>query len=179
MKPVLPLSFIALLLTLLLHQGSVAQVQEPDSEELENRNGFKNIRLNSPVDSVKGAVLKDDITEKGGIRAKLYSVTGEDYKTVGDVKIERVQIKAYKGLVYEITVITEKDPNLMKAYSKSLGKPSFSIRTNLYSWRSKSVVLYFSPSGKDNLRLTYRSYPVFRLMAEDKGRKVDDIINDL
>ncbi|MFZ9504570.1 MAG: hypothetical protein ACO263_08370 [Cyclobacteriaceae bacterium] len=169
---------ITIFITLFPALVSIAQPQEPDSEELEQRNGFKSIRLNHPIDSVKGAVLKSELTEKGGFPAKVYSVNGEEYKTIGEVKIERIQVKTYKGLVYEIMVITDKDPNLMKAYSKALGKPSFSLRTNLYSWRSKSVVLYFEPTGKDNLKLTYRSYPVFQKMAEDKGRKVDDIMND-
>ena len=178
MKPHPLLTLTCCIAMLLLYQNVEAQVQEPDSEELENRHGFKNIRLNYPIDSVKEAVLKEEFTEKGGFKAKRYTVSGDDYKTIGEVTIDRVQVKAYKGLVYEIVVITDKDPNLMKAYSKALGKPSFSVRTNLYSWRSKNVVLFFGPSGKDNLKLIYRSYPVFRLMAEDKGRKVDDIMND-
>jgi hypothetical protein len=66
----------------------------------------------------------------------------------------------------------------MKGLSKALGKPSFSVRTNIYSWRSKSVALTFETSGKNDLKLTYKSYPVFRLMAEDKGRKVDEVMND-
>ena len=170
--------FSSALLLVWLSTSSVAQTQEPDSEELERRNGFKTIKLNYPVDSVNGAAFKSDLIEKGGFPVKVYAVTGEEFKTIGEVKIERIQLKTYKGLVYEIIVITEKNPNLMKAFSKALGKPSFSIRTNLYSWRSKSVVLYFEPTGKDNLKLTYKSYPVFQKMAEDKGRKVDDVMND-
>lgn len=157
---------------------AVSQPQEPDSEELEKRNGFKSIRLNFPVDSIKGAEFKEDIFEKGGFQAKLYQVTGEEFKNIGSIKIEKVRVKAYKDLVYEIVVITEKNPDLMKGLSKALGKPSFSVRTNIYSWRSKSVALTFEPSGKNDLKLTYKSYPVFRLMAEDKGRKVEDVIND-
>lgn len=162
----------------LLSLTAAGQPQEPDSEELERRNGFKSIRLNFPVDSVKGAEFKEDITEKGGFQSKVYQVTGEEFKSIGSVKIEKVRLKAYKGLVYEIVVITEKNPDLMKGLSKALGKPSFSVRTNIYSWRSKSVALTFEPSGKNDLKLTYKSYPVFRLMAEDKGRKAEEIMND-
>lgn len=158
--------------------SAIAQPQQPDSEELERRNGFKNIKLNTSIDSVKGAVFKEDIVEKGGYPAKLYQVTGEDYKTIGEVRIESIKLKTYKDLVYEITVITEKDPNLMKGMSKALGTPSFSIRTNLYSWRSKSVVLTFEAVGKNDLKLNYKSYLVFRRMAEDKGRKAEDVVSD-
>lgn len=171
--------FPFLLIFLLATAGFVsAQPQQPDSEELEKRNGFKNIKLNTSIDSVKGAVFKEDILEKGGYPAKLYSVTGEDYKTIGEVRIESIKLKTYKDLVYEITVITEKDPNLMKGMTKALGTPSFSIRTNLYSWRSKSVVLTFESVGKNDLKLNYKSYPVFRRMAEDKGRKAEDVVSD-
>lgn len=158
--------------------SAICQPQEPDSEELEKRNGFKSIRLNFPVDSVKGAEFKEDFIEKGGFQSKLYQVTGEEYKSIGSVKIENVRVKTYKSLVYEIVVITEKNPDLMKGLSKALGKPSFSVRTNIYSWRSKSAALTFEPTGKNDLKLTYKSYPVFRLMAEDKGRKVDEVMND-
>lgn len=156
----------------------LCQPQEPDSEELERRNGFKNIYLHSSVDSLKGAVFKDDYTEKGGFPAKVYEVKGEEYKTIGEIRIKEITLKTYKSLIYEIVVITEKDPNLMIGMSKALGKPSFSLRTNLYSWRSKSLVLFFEPSGKKDLKLTYRSYPVLKLMAEDKGKKTDDIKSD-
>lgn len=155
-----------------------AQPQQPDSEELERRNGFKSIHLNTHIDSVKGAVFKEDITEKGGFPAKRYQVSGEDFKSIGAVKIENIQLKTYKDLVYEIIVITEKDPDLMKGMSKALGTPSYSVRTNVYSWRSKSVVLTFEPQGKNDLKLTYKSYPVFKRMQEDKGRKVDDVVSD-
>ena len=156
----------------------MAQTQQPDSDELERRNGFKNIKLNTSIDSVRGAVFKEDITEKGGYPAKLYLVSGDDYKTIGEVKIKSIQLKTYKDLVYEITVITEKDPNLMKGMTKALGAPSFSIRTNLYSWRSKSVVLTFEPTGKSDIKLNYKSYPVFKRMAEDKGRKAEEVESD-
>ena len=168
--------FISLVLMVCLHGYS--QKQEADSEELENRNGFKYIRLNFTADSIKGLAFKKDFFEKPGIPAKLYSITDPGLSSIGEVAVRGVRIKTYQNLVYEIEVITDKDPRLMRGMEKALGKPSYSVRTNVYSWRSKSVTLSFAPQGNHELRLLYRSYPVFKLMAEQTGKTIDEVSDD-
>lgn len=155
-----------------------SQKQEADSEELEKRNGFKYIRLNHTADSIKGLVFKKDFFEKPGIAAKLYTISDPGLSSIGEVPVRGVRIKTYQNLVYEIEVITDKDPRLMRGMEKVLGKPSYSVRTNVYSWRSKSVTLSFAPQGNHELRLLYRSYPVFRLMAEQTGKTIEEVSED-
>jgi len=58
-----------LLLVLFSFQG-----QAQDKAELVRRNGFKDLKLGSPIDSVKGAEFKKDIKEKNEFPAKLYTV---------------------------------------------------------------------------------------------------------
>jgi hypothetical protein len=41
-----------------------------DLAELDNRNGFKEIKLGYPIDSVKGLVFKKDIIERKEFRPK-------------------------------------------------------------------------------------------------------------
>lgn len=148
------------------------------SAELENRNGFKDIKLGSPVDSVKGVKFKKDIKEKNGALAKLYTVEHSDYATIGEIKVNKIEVKSYKDLIYEITVITEKDSRLMKAMESALGKADYNVRTGYYSWVAESLSLTFQSHSRNELMLVYTSYPVRRMMKEDKEKKVEDISND-
>src|SRR6187399_2763123 len=103
MKVSIPLLFCLLIATIGFAQET----------ELDRRNGFKDIKLASPIDSVKGAVFKKDFKEKHHT-GKLYTIENPDYQTIGEVKIESIEVKTFKGLIYEISVITEKDTRLMK-----------------------------------------------------------------
>src|SRR5687768_8013774 len=86
-----------------------------DLAELDKRNGFKDIKLGSSIDSVKGFKLKKEFKERDEYPAKLYEVEHPDYEKIGEVKIDKVELKTYKDLIYEINVVTDKDERLMKA----------------------------------------------------------------
>lgn len=171
-------SVLLTLLVFLIPCITHGQYQQPDSEVLEQLNGFKTIKLNAPIDSVKGAIFKKKFLEKKLFEANLYQVNDENLNTIGGVAVDRIQIKSYKNLVYQIEVLTDKNPELMKGLERTLGKPSFSVRTNLYSWRSKSLYLTFGPHGKNQIRLVYNSYPVYQIMAGEKGKRIEEIAED-
>lgn len=145
--------------------------------ELDKRNGFKDIKLASPIDSVKGAKFKKDFKEKGH-PAQLYLIEHPDYATIGEVKVESIEAKAYKGLIYEINVITEKDERLMKGMEKALGKPVYNVRDESYNWAGQKVSLKFSSRSKSQLGLLYSSSIVYKMMREDKEKKIEDISGD-
>ena len=149
-----------------------------DLAELDRRNGFKNLKLGTPIDSVKGATFKKDIKEKNEFPAKLYQVENEDYKTIGEVKVKKVEVKTYRNYVYEIVVITNKDTRLMKGMEKSFGKPVYILVTDTYNWKTDNLSLTFKDHSKNELRLTYRCYPLLKMMLTDKGKKIDDIAAD-
>lgn len=149
-----------------------------DLAELDRRNGFKSLKLGSHIDSVKGAEFKKEIKEKNEFPAKLYQVENEDYKSIGEVKVKKVEAKTYKNLVYEIVVITNKDTRLMKGMEKSFGKPLYILVTDSYNWKTDSLSLTFKDHSKNELRLTYRCYPVLKMMRIDKGKKIDEIATD-
>lgn len=88
-----------------------------DVTELEKRNGFKDIKLGMIADSVKGVKFKKDFKEDDQYDARLYEVEHPDYNRIGEVEIKKIELKAYKNLVYEIKVITPKDTRIMKAES--------------------------------------------------------------
>jgi hypothetical protein len=149
-----------------------------DIAELNRRNGFKDIKLGTPVDSIQGALFKKDIKEKNEFPAKLYEVENEAYMKIGEVKVHQIELKAYKDLIYEIVVITHKDSRLMKGMVKSFGEPKYILTTDSYNWLTENLSLTFKDHSKHEIRLTYRSYPVLKMMLVDKGKKIDDIAED-
>lgn len=149
-----------------------------DDSELAKRNGFKDIQLGTPVDSVVGSKFKKDIKEKNEYPAALYEVDNPEYKSIGEVKVKKVELKVYKGLIYQIDVITNKDTRLMKGMEKAYGKPKYILPTDSYNWVADSLSLTFKDHSKKEIKLTYRSYPVLKMMRVDKGKKIDDIADD-
>lgn len=163
------------LLVLLLIAGSG---YTQDISELERRNGFKNLKLGMVIDSVKGAEFRKDIKEKNEFPAKLYEVENGDYKTIGEVKVKSVEVKTYKDIVYEIDVITHKDTRLMKGMVKSFGQPKYILTSDTYNWLATRLSLTFKDHSRNEIKLTYRYFPVIQMMFADKGKKIDDIAND-
>lgn len=149
-----------------------------DESELDRRNGFKGIHMASPIDSVDGAVFRKEIDEKGAPAFKLYEMSSPDYQRIGDIGVDKVEIITYQGLVYTITVITEKDPRLMKGLQNALGPPEFNVRGKNYVWTGKYLTLTFSDHSKNKLELLYRSNKVAALMKEDQQKKIERIAND-
>jgi len=149
-----------------------------DSSELERRKGFKNIKLASPVDSIPGIKFKKDFKEKNEFDAKLYIVEHEDYKAIGEVPVERIELKTYKGLIYEITVVAAKDTRLMRALESIYGKSTFDSKNELYFWNAPSLSLSFKSHGKSQLQMVYFSSEMVKMMKADKEKKVVDIADD-
>jgi hypothetical protein len=161
----------------LLLTGNLILLHAQNVGELNRRNGFKTIKLGSPIDSVKGAVFKKEFLEKGEFPVRLYETENAEYKTVGEVAVKEIQLMTYKNLIYKIIVTTEKDPRLMRALEKSFGKAIYVVRTTRYSWKAETLSLTFLVH-KNDIELTYRSYPVYKIMLNDKGKKVAVMAED-
>ncbi len=146
--------------------------------ELAKRNGFKDIKLGTLVDSVKGAVFKKDIVAHKEFPAKIYEVEHPEYAKVGSVPVKRIELKTYKGLIYEIIVHTDKDPQIMRGLEKSYGKATYSIRMETYYWTAPDTLSLIFKGHNKHLALTYRSVPVIKLMYVDKGKKIEEIAED-
>jgi hypothetical protein len=161
-------------LSIVLITSIVAFGQET---EIDKRNGFKDIKLASPIDSVKGAKFKKDYKFKGH-PAKVYTIDHPDYQSIGEVKVEEIEVRTYKGLIFEIIVITDKDERLMKGMEKALGKPVYNVRDESYNWVGEKVGLKFRSHSKNQLELFYNSFVVHKMMREDKDKKIEDISDD-
>lgn len=157
---------------------ATATAQAQDTSELRRRNGFKDIKLGMPIDSIQGAEFLKDIKEKNEFPAKLYEVENDKYMSIGEVKVKKIELKTYKDLIYEIVVITNKDTRLMKGMIKSFGEPKYILTTDSYNWLTEDLSLTFKDHSRNEIRLTYRCYPVLQMMLTDKGKKIDDIAED-
>lgn len=146
--------------------------------ELARRNGFKSIKLGGSLDSVKGTIFKKDFIEAKEFPAKLYEVEHPDYQKIGSVSVKHIELKVYKGLIYEIKVATEKDPQVMKALEKSYGKAKYSIRSEHFYWRAPDTLSLVYKGHAKKIELIYRSVPVRKLMFVDKGKKVEEVAED-
>lgn len=168
------LLFIIILITLCPEAFS-----QEISTELDKRGGFKDIKLMLPVDSVNGTKLKKEFREKGNVHdSQLYEVEHPDYMTIGEIKVNKIELKTYKSYIYEITVLTEKDPRLMKAMENALGKASYDAKNVRYFWNGEKLGLTFESNGKNELKLVYKSLLMPKLMKEDKEKKIENISND-
>ncbi|HMR57567.1 MAG TPA: hypothetical protein PKC10_09620 [Cyclobacteriaceae bacterium] len=152
-------------------------VYSQDINELERRNGFKEIKLGMLIDSVKGAEFKKDLIERKEFPAKQYETKSADYMTIGDVPVKLISLKTYKGLIYEIDVITGHDPKVMRGLEKSYGKATYSLRTESYYWKAQTLTLVYKGHRKE-VKLPYRSVPVIRMMYVDKGKQIEEVADD-
>lgn len=149
-----------------------------DTNELARRNGFKDIKLGSPVDSVKGAQFQKDFTELKQFEAKLYEVRNPVYEKIGEADVKGVELKTYKGLIYEIIVTTPKDPRIMRGLEKSYGKATYNVRTETYAWRVPDQISLVYKGHHKDVVLIYKSHPVIKMMYADKKKKIEEIADD-
>lgn len=148
-------------------------------EELERRNGFKDLRLGMHIDSVKGEKkLRQEFLEQGEFNASLYTVSAPEYERIGEISVKKIEARTYKGLVYQINVITDKDPRLMKALESVYGRAVYDLKGDTYFWKGNTLSLKFRSYSRNQLEMIYSSYVVFQMMKDDKARKVEDIADD-
>ena len=149
-----------------------------DVNELARRNGFKDIRLGSLVDSVKGVQFQKDFIELKEFEAKLYEVKNPAYEKIGEADVKSVELKTYKGLIYEIIVTTPKDPRIMRGLEKSYGKAAYNVRTETYAWRVPDQISLVYKGHHKEVKLIYKSHPVIKTMYADKKKKIEEIADD-
>lgn len=164
--------------SLMLGFSFCGSAQNQNVEELVKRNGFKDIRLGSPADSVKGLEFEKDYVEFKEFPCRLYSVDHPDYKKVGEANVSKVELKVYNGIIYEIIVTTPKDPRIMRGLEKLYGKPIYSLRTESYYWRATDQLSLVYKGHHKEITLTYKSYPVIKQMYADKQKKIEEIAED-
>lgn len=164
---------------LLVALACVVSANGQDIAELERRNGFKGLKLGIPLDSVQGEKkLRKEFKEKGEFPAQLYSLVGADFESIGEISVKKVEAKTYKDRVYQIHVVTEKDPRLMKALESVYGRANYDMKQETYFWKGETLILKFRSFSKNQLEMIFTSYQVIDMMKDDKAKKVEDIADD-
>jgi hypothetical protein len=154
-------------------------LQAQDIAELERRNGFKDLKLGLPIDSLKGdKKLKKEFREQEQFPAKLYAVEHPDYEKIGEVHVNKVEVKTYHDLVYQIHVVADKDPRLMKALESIYGPADYDLKKETYFWKGNTLILKFRSFSRNQLEMIFSSYLILKMMKDDKGKKVEDIADD-
>jgi hypothetical protein len=148
------------------------------TEELDKRNGFKDIKLATEVHLYKGLEYKEEIEDKLFKQLAVYQKKKGYYESIGSIKVHEVEVLAYNGEVYKIKVITEKNPKLYSGLKKAFGEPTFSPRGDNYYWATENINLTFGTNSKTRLELTYTSHVVKSHLKKDKEEEIEDISED-
>ena len=147
-------------------------------EELDKRNGFKDIKMMSDVTQYEGLEYNGDIEDEKFKNLSLYLAKKDYYTTIGTVKVHEVEVLAYKGEVYKIRVVTDKDTKLYGGLKQAFGEPNFSPRSNNYYWATDNLVLIYKSHSKNKLELTYQSYLIEEKLKMEKKEEIETISED-
>lgn len=165
---------------LLIVLGTALSTSGQNIAELDRRKGFKDLKLGMHIDSVRGEKkLKKEFREQDEFLATLYSVEHPDYEKIGEVPVTRVEVKTYKDEVYQIDIIADKDPRLMKALESIYGPSEYDLKQETYFWKGEKLILKFKSYSRNQLEMIFTSFEILRKMKDDKGKKVEDIADDL
>lgn len=132
----------------------------------------------SKVSDYEGLEYKKDVKDDIFPEAQLYVAKKGFYENIGELKIFDLEVKAYKGEVFEIKVVTEKDPKLYKGLKQIYGEPEYNYRSAVSQWTSKSIRMTYASESKNKMVLTYYSYVMMDKLKKEKEETIDAISDD-
>ena len=144
--------------------------------ELDKRNGFKDIKLLSKATDYGSLEFKSELKDQEF--HAVYNSKNGAYPSLGEASIKSIEILTYKDLIYQVTVIVDKEPNLFRGLEKAFGKAKHSVIDNLYHWNTGKVSLTFGAEGKKRLRLVYYAHGIKKIIQDDKKKKVEDLSSE-
>ncbi|MEM9390089.1 MAG: hypothetical protein AAGA02_06420 [Bacteroidota bacterium] len=146
--------------------------------ELDRRNGFKDIKMTSRITDYEGLEFKREIDSE--IFPKVYQYVRKKgfYDTIGGIKVFDLEVNTYDSAIYEIRIVTEKNPNLYKALKKNFGQPEYDYRGDKYYWKTDNLRLSYDSHSKTKIEMVYFSYLMTAKLKEDKQQVVEDIADD-
>ena len=141
--------------------------------ELDKRNGFQDIKMATFVKDYEGLEYKKDIKHRLYPSAQLYVAKKGFYENIGDLKIYDLEVLVYRDSVFQIKIITDKDPLLYKGLKTAFGVPEFSPRTGKSQWNGNKVKLTFDDHSKRKMEMVYFSHEMTKKLREDKQEEVE------
>lgn len=146
--------------------------------ELDKRNGFKDIKMTNLITDYEGLEFKKKIESEIFPRAYQYTRRKGFYQTIGQIKIYELEVNTYDSSIYEIRIVTEKNPNLYKALKRNFGQPQYDYRGDKYYWKTENLRLSYDSHSKNKIEMVYFSYLMTNRLKEDKKQIVEDIADD-
>ncbi len=148
---------------------------QAQNSELDERNGFKHIKILSKVTTYPELKLDKTQDEFNST----YIRRPGHLLTIGEIQIKDFVVYTYKELIYKIEINTVKDPNLFKGLEQAFGKSKFSVTTNGYIWQGNEVKLSFKTTkgGKETI-MVYSSLKIKDIIKKDEEQKIKDLSND-
>ncbi|MDX1627493.1 MAG: hypothetical protein R3345_02270 [Fulvivirga sp.] len=148
-------------------------------EELEKRNGFKDIKLISSPHSYEGLELKKEgVDDETFPNTRIYEAKKGHYERIGKIKIHDLEVYAYKDSIYKIVVVTEKDPKLYQGMKKLFGEPEYAYGSDRYYWMTDKLRLSYGSHGRNKIEMTYFSYLMVEKRKQEKEEVIEDIADD-
>ena len=145
---------------------------------LQDRNGFKDIKLASDVNLYEGLIYEKEVNDEKFGKLQIYSRQKDAYASIGTIPIRDLKVTVYNGEVYLIQVIIDKNPKMYGGLKKAFGPPKFSPVTNDYFWQADSLKLIYRAYDKKQLEMIYRSFVIERKLKDEKKEEIEDIAND-
>lgn len=140
--------------------------------ELDKRNGFQDIKMASAIKSYEGLEFKKDVDNDIFPGAQLYVPIKGFYENIGDLKIYDLEVLVYKDSIFQVTVITKKNPLLYKGLKTAFGEPEFSMRTGKSQWNGHKVRLVYDDHSKKKMEMVYFSHEMVKKLKEDKKEEI-------
>ena len=163
-----------IVVTILLLVGSFSMYAQ--NNELDERNGFKNIKLLSKATDYPE--LKFEKQQAEQFKA-LYVRKPGYMESIGEIQIRDLKVYTYKDLIYQIDIITNKEPELFKGLEAAFGKAKFSVVGNEYLWQGNKVKLTFSSiKGGKKTMMTYSTGEIKDIIKQDEQAEIKQLSED-
>ena len=162
-----------LFLIVVLSLSYSADLSAQNGNELDKRNGFKDIKLLSNINDHPGLEFSRDVKDKPDYA--IYKAKKGHYAKIGDIKIKKVDVYVYRKLIYQIEISTEKNMQLFKSLEKAFGKINSSMVSKNAFWEGDKVRLNYIVDGSGKLILKYRSKDIDFIIAQDNKKAIDSL----
>ena len=153
-------------------------VMGQEMSELDKKGGFQDIKLMGKVEDLPGLEFKKKLRDKRFPGAKLYTNVKGQYGEIGSLKVHNVQVKSYKGMIYEIVVEAEKSIGLYRGLVTAYGEPKYSHRAQKNYWQGENIKLWYSIKGNSKILLEYYSLEMENVRKEEQKDNLQKVIDD-
>ena len=150
-----------------------AKTYAQNGEELDRRNGFKDIKLLSNINDNAKLEFSRNVRDKPDYA--IYKPRKGQYDKIGDINIKKLNVYVYRKQIYQIEITTDKSMQLFKSLEKAFGKINTSMVSKNAFWEGEKVRLNYLVEGSNKLILRYRSRDIDKIIAIDDKKKIDSL----